>query len=126
MKICPEWSRINTHRNTDALPKQQISYLKIGFFDKMFDKKFDLLFGEAVVSVFLLGPKSRKFVDSKIFSIAVFFHISPAKGKIDNPIQILNEVIMLQLGIQRAEIIGRNVLGILLLIDPRKLFNDRS
>ena len=92
----------------------------------MFDKKFDLLFGEAVVSVFLLGPKSRKFVDSKIFPIAVFFHISPAKGKIDNPIQILNEIIMLQLGIQRAEIIGRNVLGILLLIDPRKLINDRS
>ena len=76
--------------------------------------------------MFLLGPESRKFVDSKTFPIAVFFQISPTKGKIDNSIQILNEIIMLQLGIQHAEIIGRNVLGILLLIDARKLFNDRS
>ena len=33
MKVCPKGCRINTHRNTNTLFKQQVSYLKIGLLD---------------------------------------------------------------------------------------------
>ena len=79
-----------------------------------------MLFCKAIETFFLLGPKGRKFCDGDVLSVLSFL-FTTFKRKVDNFIQILNEIIMLQFRIQSTEIIGRYILNIFSLIDLPKL-----
>ena len=54
MKISPKRSWVYSHWNANALSEEQISYLEVRFSDEMRNEEFNLLFGKAVITPFLL------------------------------------------------------------------------
>ena len=79
INVCPEWFWIDTHGNADTLSKQQITDLEIGLLDEMGNKKFNLLFGEAVITFFIFSPKDGKFSDR--YFLFPFLVLPPSNTK---------------------------------------------